>query len=319
VLGLLVALICLVGWEALLRHRGYRPSVKDTLDLWAVERRGAEGRPQSLALVGTSRFHYALVPDVLDRELPGHEVKNLALEGTWAISPLRDLALDREFVGTVVCEVLPPTFFTPPGSAVAGRGNASWIEQWRRLPWVTRIETPLRIFTQQRLAFTLPDANTTILLLEARRGRILAPAPTAAIMNERRYPRRLSEVRDPGVAERSWADAFAALPVPAEEERDARIAEVLAYVQAIERRGGSVVFVRINSCGLVLEVEEQRFPRATYWDRLVGEGGLRGIDFQDEPEMAAFTCADGSHLRGSDAEAFSVVLARILRKRGWIE
>jgi len=318
-LGLLLALTCLAGWEALLRHRGYRPSVKDTLDLWAVERRAADDRPRALALVGTSRFHYALVPDALDRELPGHQVADLALEGTWAVSPLRDLALDGEFVGIVVCEVLPPTFFTPPSSGVAERGNASWIEQWRRLPWVTRIETPLRVFTQQRLAFTLPETNTVVLLLEARRGRILRPAPTAAIMDEKRYPRRLSEVRDAAVAERTWADVFAALPVPTEGERDARIAEVVGYARAIEGRGGSVVFVRINSCGPVLEVEEQRFPRAAYWDRLVGEKGMHGIDFRDDPEMAAFPCADGSHLRGSDAEAFSVVLARILRKRGWIE
>jgi hypothetical protein len=54
-----------------------------------------------------------------------------------------------------------------------------------------------------------------------------------------------------------------------------------------------------------------------YWDRLLTVTNCSGIHFADFPELKDFTCPEWSHLKHSDAIAYTKGLAKILKQQNW--
>lgn len=93
---------------------------------------------------------------------------------------------------------------------------------------------------------------------------------------------------------------------------------VSADVASIQSRGGKVLFVRMPSSGIILEIEKQAFPREKYWNRLLQETGAPGIHFEDYPELSKYACPEWSHLSPADAKTFTADFVRIMhQKTGW--
>jgi len=88
------------------------------------------------------------------------------------------------------------------------------------------------------------------------------------------------------------------------------------YVEAIQARGGKVVYVRMPTCDERWEADDLLQPKARFWDQLAARTHAIAIHFKDDPELAGFGCPDTLHIDSRDAPAFTRRLLAILRMRG---
>src|SRR6185369_16583427 len=99
VAALLVCVLLAVGYEWLLRQRGYLVTVQDDADLWSMQLDRIRNSPRAVALLGASRIEFGIDPQLLSHELGGRPVAMLAVNGRYPLAALRELADDPSFVG----------------------------------------------------------------------------------------------------------------------------------------------------------------------------------------------------------------------------
>ena len=108
-------------------------------------------------------------------------------------------------------------------------------------------------------------------------------------------------------------------PAPTEWMIDSLMNNVGSSIDRIKARGGRVLFLRTPASGPLRQIEEQLFPRARYWERLLNLTDCPGIHFADYPGLANFVCPEFSHLKREDAVVFTSRLIDILQKeKGWV-
>src|SRR5215210_306778 len=102
-LGCLLFLLFFCVWEGIWRARGFKPSLIDDPALWASARRSV-GR-SSVVLVGASKTLLGINPEVF-AQTSGVRPVQLAIDGSWAIPVLRNLAEDDGFRGVVLFDLM---------------------------------------------------------------------------------------------------------------------------------------------------------------------------------------------------------------------
>ena len=313
-LGLLLAVMVLVAWDGYWRAAGFAPVIEDDVGIWAIRRRAVEGKDgPAVVLLGASRMQLDVDPRILRAET-GLEAAMLAIDGSSPLPVLADLAEESTFNGLVLCSLLPQ--WLADGSADRGR-SAKWVRKFHRQKWSSWIETRLSLFLQSRFVFRYRGLLPDQLWKSFREGE--APRPPYAPMRSDRYrpaDYALTDISGLRAARigRQRQIVAAARPLT-DEEFATRISGIEAMVLRIRQRGGSVIFLRLPSCGETLELEEATWPRVKYWDRFAGMTSAGTLHFADHPELSGFDCPDGSHLDHRDAIAFTRSLAGALGLR----
>jgi hypothetical protein len=301
----------MAGYEGFWRRRGFEPELRDSAELWCSERERALALgPRSLAIVGSSRFQLGIDPVVLGRSLPGLEPVQLAINGSAALPVLRNLAGDAGFRGVALCEVMPQNFFT---TAALEASSVPWLAYLRARPAVGGWETRLRGVVQGRVAALQPalDLHVVARRLALRQG---LPKPSYVHMRADRFMAADYSKVDRARQLRHWVERARDKRRPSGPELERVLAAARDACQRVRARGGSVIFVRMISSLEVRTVEDELFPRAPYWDRLLAETQAIGIYDTDVPGAANLTCPEGSHLDAAQARAFSAGLAGALGK-----
>jgi hypothetical protein len=78
-----------------------------------------------------------------------------------------------------------------------------------------------------------------------------------------------------------------------------------AAVDAIQSRGGRVIFLAMPTSGLILAADDRSYPRLAFWDRIVASTRATAFHWKDYPALSVFVCPDGSHLDRQDTKAFT--------------
>lgn len=311
------------AWEACVRLEGYRPTLNDTPDLWAEQRRSV--KPDSIVLLGTSRMLFDADLDVLEKGL-GRRPVQLAIVGSSPFPILDDLANDDSFHGTVILDVVPAMYLAPAGPPVEASERAlrrarGWTPAQR---WSHRVG----VFLEEHVAF-IEQEDLTL-------GKMLGKLPIPDRANARIAPPlppyfytldgdRRARMTDAAATEGSevqhrvatgWIPLFTMPPPPSyvhvEEFRkmmgqavERRFRDTAADVARIRARGGKVVFVRFPVGQPLIEREERLAPLAPSWERLVRDSGVPAINFSDFESLKAFTCPEWSHLSAPDSVEFT--------------
>lgn len=311
--ALLVAGVLLGGAELGWRRLGFRPTVKDTPELWSLERaRASQGNGRATVLLGSSRFQVGLSPEELSRSLGGARVVQLSINGSSSLPLLEDLAADERFHGLVLCEVSPTLFFSVEPLEVRTAAYR-YTTGYAHRTLAADAEAAMRVFLQERLVVlqsSVQPKNVLYALLMSRSP----PVPPYTRTVASREQRSDFDGVDLKPLRESWEHHFQSAhgqePQPA--ELDALLAHVSSLVERIRTRGGEVVFVRMVSSGSVRNIEDTRYPRERYWDRLLQRTGGKGITFEDVPALSRFECPEGSHLDYRSAPEYTRILAREL-------
>jgi hypothetical protein len=285
----------------------------DDVGGWARERDRADGsNGRTLVLVGSSRMQLGFDTRSF-AQATGIQPIQLAIDGDTGIDVLRDLATDRNFRGTVICELMEKYLIVigaDPSETQAGQ----WLHEYHAGNLFSRFEWRAGGLTQAAFAFRLPDLWAQNLAANLRLGH-LPPRPFVTIAPDRSkaadYGRadlaslraqHLTIVRAEYARMSPWSsEAFAAQGKPLAD-----------WAAQIEGRGGKVIFVRFPTSGEIRKLEDAKFPKSDYWDVMVAANHLNAINGADYDSLKSFTCPDGTHLDQRDRAVFTQALARIL-------
>jgi hypothetical protein len=244
--------------------------------------------------------------------MPGYRSIQLAMGGKHSVmASLKDLAEDGRFRGTVVI-----------GMSELGFERARWKDQadlvghWRRVYHGNAgLNVRISCWLHERIVALDPRLKLDTLIGRIAKQRAI-PTPYYIVMDTARVYRADYTMPDwdrlaPMVG--CWYTEAIKPARPEQWLEDAMALE--PYVQAIQDRGGKVVFVRFPAGGTTLKIEEEAYPREQYWDRFAARTSAVCIHWRDHPELSRIPCPDGSHLDHRDSPAFTASLLRIWQER----
>ncbi len=308
----IVTLSAVIAIEVVVRANAFRPSVKDDEYLWALERtRASDESPATMAILGSSRILLAFNPTAFREELPRWKYVQLAVQGSRPLGALIDLALDPEFRGVALVDIVELNF-SSEGLDTLKRELGAYRRGWRGVGELA--ERWLSKHVQEHLAVLSTGGLRALRSLWVD-GVWPSPSYTTTAADRTRY------------ADYTMVDAQAR-----RKQRVARIdgwsdtldlrnwlAEPLAleiFVAMIQARGGNVVFVRMPTCDERWAYDESVAPKAQYWDRFAAVTRAQTVHFADYPQLSDFECPDTSHIDSSDGPRFTRALLQILIERG---
>jgi len=301
--------------ERFVRGRGFVPSVKDDEFSWALARRQASNdSPRTVAVLGASRILLAFSPQAFRAALPDWQYVQLAKQGSHPIAALRDLALDPAFRGVALVDASEGSFDVSnwhSQDAVV----ATYHRGWRSIGQLA--ERRLETFVQSRVALLAGDGLRTIGSL-VRHGTWPTPFYTTTFADRTKFANyNMTDVERRRLVQLARLEGYTAEIGDAEGWLASALAQEV-FVALIQARGGQVVYVRMPTCGTRWQVDETKWPKALFWDRLAHSTRAMTIHFKDYPALSGFTCPDTSHIDSKDGPQFTRAVIEILRQRGAI-
>lgn len=314
----ILAVAALLTVEIHWRRAGYEPTVIDSPQLWSIQRGRVYGKqPIPLVLLGASRTEYGIDPKVLRDALPKYKPVMLALNATYPLATLRDLAADADFSGVVLCD-LESFAFTPifwdMQQPVIDYYRRRWTPSWH-------LHRVLLTWWQRLALIANPDFGATATVRRLFDG----GAPTRNYVEY--HASRGGDIdytkADPEAVKRHFAATvegnLARMPKPDPDRWLADLQPVFDWVRAIQARGGQVIFYESPTSGLTRQIDERVFPRNQYWDRFTAASPSPVLSARDVPSLASTPLPDDSHIDYRDKPAYTRALAEALIERGWLK
>ena len=322
--AVLLAGALLAAWEWQWRAFGVAPGYRNSNGQWAQQRRRIDaGEGDATVLIGSSRVLFDLQLPVWERLTGGRPIQ-LALEGTSPVPILEDLAADPKFTGRLLIGVAPVLFFSDFSRRV------DVLPYYRDQSPSQRAGQWLSMQLEPVLAFYDPDfALSTVVRRQAWPLRAGAPPDVEvrklSITDADRNTRMWSKVEDDpayrALTQDIWKRLLTSRPPPPPKVaialREKQIERAATAIAKLHRRGVPVLFLRPPSAGLWLKIEQQAFPRAETWDRLLARTGAPGIHFEDYPQLQGYELPEWSHLSASEADRFTAALVPIIQREHW--
>jgi hypothetical protein len=288
----------------------------DDKALWASERARVYGDccDKVVVLLGDCRTQLGLVPSALEAELPGYRAVHLAVEETSPVAALRDLAEDPRFAGTVICGLNARLLCKD-----LWQGQQPFVDYYHNEHSLNqKLNRLMATAVQRHLTVAHPFLRFDDLVVHLVKQRRL-PAPYYIETHADRS--RLADYSGVdlqahtawAVGRAQWLCANRVLPALPKWLYD--LEELESSVEAIQARGGRVIFVRFPTTAEHLRYDEWMFPKRRYWDAFADKTAAECIHFADVPALATFQCPDSSHLDRTDAPRFTRALAQTLRDR----
>lgn len=317
---LLAVLLCAGALFALDGHwraRGHQPHPVDSMALWAMQRERAYQRePEAMLLLGASRIQAAIDMKHLRGLAPEYRPLMLAVNGTYPMAVLRDLARDEQFRGVVVIDIeangLLEMFFDLQQPQV-DYYRRSYTPSWRlhrtaltRLQRITVLADPRfsGVATLRHLwNGTEPFLNYA--QFRADRGTDIDFQSTDSAAVREHFRRGIEDT----VA--AWQGLR-----PDPQAWLEQLAPVFEWAQRIEDRGGRVIFYQSPLSGGHVEVWDQVYPPSEYWDRFVAASPFPVLDGRRIERLSRFELPDESHLDFRDKVAFTEAWWAELQARG---
>jgi hypothetical protein len=306
--------------EAYWRGAGYGPQVIDSKALWALERSRVDlTRREPFVILGASRILCGADLALLRERLPRHRPVMLAINALYPLAVLRDLAADEEFRGTVLVDV-----------DTRGLTRPMWDLQQPWIDYAAREFSPslalnrvLLNLWQSRAVVAQHDLSLPNTLRRWLAGDGEPFRPYSVFHADRSCDIDYART-DPALARAQFDEHVAANraaldPGIPPERFLAELAEVDGWIDAIQRRGGTVIVYQTPISGTRRALEDEIFPRERYWDPWAARTRARVLHFADEPALTAFDLPDDSHLDYRDKPAYTEALVDILVRRGWIQ
>ena len=328
-LAIFLLFLTVASGEYYLRSVGYRPSVKDTPELWAYYRNKCQTVDSSEMVIalGASRMESAFAPTVFLNKVDCSDVVMLPISGSNCLPVLKDLALNSEYRGVILCAIIEGYF----SSKYLGAGlEVEYIDCYHEeysgssfTEFITTIDTLCNREIQSRLVSAKLDLER---LIKA----VIQPTPSYFYMTKERY--RPADYRGRLSAEQlqqsrnhrlSRVEPRLNEPTRTVEElervreewiRDVR--QVWHWAEIIENRGGHVIFIRFPTSGERWTLDQKLYPKELFWDFAAKQSPVEMIHFIDIPGADKFDCPDTSHLNYDDGEIFTAMIAEELIDKG---
>jgi hypothetical protein len=315
----IIAVAIVVGVEAHWRALGYQPNIRDSAQLWSIQRdRVYATKKIPLVLLGASRIEFAVDMKLLEQLLPRYRPVMLAQNAHYPLAVLRDLAGDKRFHGIVLCDIESgglDKIFTDMQQPLVDYYHRQWSPSWHA-------HRLLLTLWQKHAVIADPDLGV---VASARRWISGEPPPRPDYF--RFHADRSGDIDyrqvDVAAARRHFDDMVANRTVPQAlvepEQWLVELVPVYKWTKQIQARGGKVIFYQSPTSGALHKAEAIRHPSALYWDRFAATVPAASIDAAAVPALRAFDQPDDSHLDFRDKPAYTTALVDTLVARGLLE
>lgn len=321
VVATVLAVLLLAGWEWRWREYGNEPATRNSDGLWSMQRRRIDtGEGGKTVIIGSSRVLFDIDLDTWQR-LSGERPIQLALEGTTPAFALDDLADDLKFTGKLIIGVAPELFFSGFGYRKSAfklyhrEGPALRIGQWLSM----HIVEPVFAFYDEDFALATVVRRQEFWPLRPGSKPNITVRKLAVTQADRNTSMWHKVVDDPeyrALAQKIWSQKFG----PPDEMKRKGLAEALPRelarvakaVATLKARGVEMVFVREPSIGPYYAFERIVFPREKTWDVVLAQTGVRGIHFEDHPELQGYDLPEWSHLAPNERPRFTEALYQLV-------
>jgi hypothetical protein len=311
VVTFIVVAVVVAGWEWFVRTRGLGDvAIANTAEPWIREReRAAELGDNALVLIGASRMQGGLDLETFQAITKATPVQ-LAISASPFMPVLRHLADDPAITGTIVVSFDMSSLRVLDEGTDAQRWVAAYddFKAGRTAVFYQPVEDWLHQGVDSMLVSFSRNARPHQLVLARTTKSYVRTLPDRSqqfdyskIDREEAYERRVRLVldgTDPSFLEIS--------------DIGEKFADIERQVEKLQARGAEVIFVRFPSSKRIREIEDIRFPRDVYWDKLAAGTSARTIHFADYPELGNVDLPDGVHPDVSEQKKFTEALARIL-------
>lgn len=316
----LVVVIAIVGTaEIHWRDRGYRPNIRDSSELWSIQRdRVYAAKKTPLVLLGASRIEFGVDMKLLKVLLPRYQPVMLAQNAHYPLATLRDLAVDERFHGVVLCDIDSGglyKMYTDMQQPLVDYYHRQWSPSWH-------LHRVLLNLWQARSAVADPQLGAIAAMRRWIDGSA-APAPDYFRFHSDRSGDIDYNLVDTQAAKRHFEqlivnakDIHALVPA---EQWLADLHDVYEWTNQIQGRGGKVIFYQSPTAGALRQTDAIAHPRALYWNRFVANSPAAVLDAEDDPQLSTFALPDDSHLDFRDKPAYTQALVDVLVKRGLLE
>lgn len=314
-----VAAAMIGGAEAYWRHAGYEPNVRDSSQLWSMQRdRVYDAKKIPLVLLGASRIEFDIDMKEMQQLLPNYQPIMLAQNAHYPLAVLRDLANDEKFHGVILCDLEPSglyKMYTDSQQPLVDYYHRQWSPSWRVHRWFLSL-------WQKHAVVADPDLGAVAVTKRVIAGEA-PPRPDYL----RFYTDRSGDLdyarTNVDAAKRHFAELVAKRNGDlradvAPDQWFADLSDVLDWTHRIEARGGHVIFMQSPTSGEVRRTEGIRHPPDLYWNRFAAAVPA-ALDGLSDPILSAFVEADDSHLDFRDKPAYTRALVDELVKRGWLQ
>jgi hypothetical protein len=314
-LALLVLAVIVGAVEYHWRTLGYRPNVRDSAQLWSIERgRAYAGDKTPLLLLGASRIEFAIDMPLLKELLPHYRPLMLAQNAHYPLATLRDLANDERFHGVVLCDIEAGglyKMYTDMQQPLVDYYHKQWAPSWH-------LHRLLLTRWQRSAAVADPDLGFVASTLRWIGG---AEPPRPEYF--RFHPDRSGDIdyalTDAAAARKHFGEVLANSQqlhaAVAPEQWHADLAQVYEWTKRIQARGGKVIFYQSPTGPTLTRIEAIRHPKAQYWDRFAADSPAPVFDAMDDAALAKFELPDDSHLDYRSKPEYTRALVEALLRR----
>ena len=297
------------GWRSL----GFEATPVNDADLWSIQRRAARGA-DAWMLLGASRMQLGFHRPTFEARYPGCRLANLTVNGHYPLATLRDLAADPAVGGTVLVSADARSF-----RAVHRDMQQAQVDHFQTVFSPERhVNRLLASEAQSRLVIANPEHNWVQALRRWLAGEVPVHGRYTVVESDGLVAADFTGVDTQALVdhwERGLDDYYAQLPPETARDWLEAARAVVPWVQAIEARGGRVVFVRLPTSGPHWRIDERKYPRSAYWNQLGTSLGLDTLHFQDVPALAALQLPDSSHVDQRDRGLLTSALLDALESR----
>jgi hypothetical protein len=316
-LALVIALCVLVSLELFWRLNGHKPAVVDDQRLWSLERNKIGKSKKEIVLLGSSRMETDISMETLRKLAAHYNIVNLSIDGTCANAVLRDIAGDKSFKGVVIMETTSECLMFGDDVGLSQQSYPHYYHNMYNLN--VKINRMIATSLQKNLAIVDPYLNLIKVLGDFLLKKKLRP-PNYLTTNEDRS--RSADYTKLDIEHHRVTRLKKVNEIY--DKLASRISDIALLnslntlenaVEAIQDRGGKVVFIRFPVSDEHWSIDEKYFPKAQYWDNLSSKTKAEVIHFQEISEMAQLKCPDTSHLDFRDTSRFTNLLFAELLKR----
>ena len=317
-----LTLIIIVLAEFFWRKAGNTAIVTDDKALWALERSKINfNNPKTVLLIGSSHIQVDFSIDIFNSMCPDYQIFQLAIAaGGSPVAVLNDLAVNTDYKGIIICEMLTEYFFKKNWGS-----QQEYVEYfYKNYNLNAQINRQISTFFQEKLVIMNPNLNLYNIFENLIINHTL-PTPQHYTMDSRRnYYNDFTKYNQNRKNFRLFLSNFieSRNRMQLEVENNFSISTykepwvvfldtkdqwlyearaVASLAEKINNRGGKVVFVHFP----VSKQMFAKYPKNLFWDRLKNNSSVEMIHFTDVKSLNRYQCPDGAHLDFRDAPDFT--------------
>lgn len=253
----------------------------------------------------------------------------LAIEGGTPRVTLEDIVRNTDFDGLILCGVSGDLFYTTSNSWTSKRVQKEFVKFAEEQTLASRFNESIFKYLDRNLAYIDYELSLKKLIEVIpvpARDSVWKPVlwPQMVTLDEYRSARMTDlferDTALQNIQKTFWFEPGDELDTLDEyaDSTEAILNFYAGHAESFVEKGGRIAFFQSPVSGPYYTLNTTIYPREKYWDELLRKAKVPGYHYRDYPESRDMIPPEWSHLNKKDADDFTRLIVRLLKKDGLI-